>query len=216
MQISYYSSKFPPDLATIDSCLTYSSLLRLQNDFPSPVSCLVWQSPLGFLLWARAPSLSFTYPFVIGVDSHIASFPVVSNSVLYIPVLVLSSFLRFDKENPFNLAHVFLWHASVFSFSFSSSFSLSFFFFKLYGILCYKIFQVLESTSSLISHGLLWWGMVLETKKAWVLSVLMATRVILFSSPHRKIQGKKMYVSLCTHTTQTYICTCTYIIYMCT
>lgn len=91
-----------------------------------------------------------------------------------------------------------------------------FFSFKLYGIFCYKMFQVLESTSSLTSHGLLWWGMVLETKKAWVLSVLMATRVTLFSSPHRKIQGEKMYVYLCTHTTQTHICTCTYIIYMCT
>jgi len=97
MQISYYLSKFPPDLATVDSCLTYSSSLRLQNDFPSLVSCLVWQSALGFLLWARAPSLSSTYPFVIGVDSHIPSFPVASNSVLYIPVLVLSSFLRFDS-----------------------------------------------------------------------------------------------------------------------
>ena len=97
MQISYYSSKFPPDLAIIDSCLTYSSSLQLQNDFPSPVSCLVWQSALGFLLWARAPSLSFTYTFVIGVDSHIPSSPVASNSVLYIPVLVLSGFLRFDS-----------------------------------------------------------------------------------------------------------------------
>ena len=75
-----------------------------------------------------------------------------------------------------------------------------FFSFKLYGIL-YKMFQALESTFSLMSHGLLWWGMVLETKKAWVLSVLMATGVTLFSSPHRRIQGGKcMYIYAHTHT----------------
>lgn len=100
MQISYFFSKFPLDLASADSCLIQCLSQWFQNEFPSPTVCQVQQTALSFLHWQELPSLSLIHPFIIGVDSDISFFPRWFIIHYCTHLFQCSHYPRFDQQGP--------------------------------------------------------------------------------------------------------------------